>query len=91
MLVCTCIKSTGETGIEMEFRMSDKVISFVIDRRKDTMENILEELLDNYALLFENAPSTQEKTLWKKTLEKYFPKQVGRFTVWHSFSQTFSI
>mgnify|MGYP000974764283 CR=1 FL=1 len=75
----------------MEFRVSSKVISFTVDIRKDTMEKILTELMENYALLFENVPSTHEKTLWKKTLEKFFPKQVGRFTVWHSFSQTVSI
>lgn len=81
MLVCTCIKSIGIAEIEMEFRMSGKVISFVIDIRKDTVEKILNELLDNYALLFENKPSTLEKTAWKNMLETYFPRKVGRFTV----------
>ena len=75
----------------MEFRMSSKVISFSIDIRKDTIQKILTELMDNYALLFENVPSIDEKILWKKTLEKYFPKQVGRFTVWNSFTQTVSM
>ena len=84
MLICTRIKSSSSGNqIEMEFYASDneKKISFTVDVQRDTVDKVLNELWENYVLLFQHEPSSSEKMLWKNTLEKYFPKKVGRFTV----------